>query len=166
MKFRSTTFVDKSTLVQVMARCHQATHHYLSLCCHMVSIRHNELNCSSQMLKFLLVQVMAWWQLAPQQINCIVPIWSEWFQFKVFFTDYVFPYWENLKQLVHGGFWRHAVLEHADCVVVQVVVGGDPSQRLRCDGVVVLEAMKEIINWVVLEATRNHEILQVFFFPL
>ena len=32
---------DKSTLVQIMAWCHQATSHYLSQCCHMVSPGHN-----------------------------------------------------------------------------------------------------------------------------
>ena len=37
---------EKSTLVQVMAWCRQATSHYLSqdLCYHMVSLSHNELN--------------------------------------------------------------------------------------------------------------------------
>ena len=39
---------DQSTLVQVMAWCHQATSHYLSqcsprFCCHMVSLGQNEL---------------------------------------------------------------------------------------------------------------------------
>ena len=40
----------KSTLVQVMAWCHQAASHYWAkvdpdLCCHLVSLGHNELNC-------------------------------------------------------------------------------------------------------------------------
>ena len=44
---------DKSTLVQVMAWCRQATSHYLSLvdpdlCRHMVSLSHNELRLCSQ----------------------------------------------------------------------------------------------------------------------
>ena len=34
---------DKSTLVQVMAWYRQATSHYLSKCCHMASLGHNEL---------------------------------------------------------------------------------------------------------------------------
>ena len=43
---------DKSTLVQVMAWCHQATSHYLcnvdpNVCCHMASLGHNELNLNT-----------------------------------------------------------------------------------------------------------------------
>ena len=34
----------KSTLVQVMAWCRQATSHYLSQCCHMLSLSYKELN--------------------------------------------------------------------------------------------------------------------------
>ena len=38
------TYDDKSTLVQVMTQCHQATSHYLGqCCCHMASLGHNEL---------------------------------------------------------------------------------------------------------------------------
>ena len=41
---------NKSTLVQVMAWCHQAASHYLNQCCHMVLLGHNELNMAPVLL--------------------------------------------------------------------------------------------------------------------
>ena len=41
---------NKSTLVQVMAWCHQATSHYLKQWCHMVLLGHNKLNMAPVLL--------------------------------------------------------------------------------------------------------------------
>ena len=61
-------FDDKSTLVQVMALCHQATSHYLSHCwpryiwCHMTSLCYNDLKC-------LKLQIESWSSVSLPQVS-------------------------------------------------------------------------------------------------